>query len=230
MKLKSIKESFRNFRNTMKDMTFEEKLDHIWTYYKWELLIILLSAIAILGLVSWLCSTPIQTAFSGNLSNCQITEHGYRYLTEDYLQTLGFDAEENRISLGMITTAGTDALSVNATGVDSGVRVVAMVADGSLDYIFADSVAIEFYALQGAYQNIESVLTAEQLAPFADKLYYYTDEESGLRVPIAIDISDIPFAEECMEDGKSIYLGFPIHAPHAEQLAEFFDYLLAWGK
>lgn len=230
MGLKSVKDSFRNVRNSMKGMTFEERVDHIWTYYKWEMLGIVMIGFLIFALVSWLCSTPVETVFEGNLSNCQITNDGYRYLTGDYLNTLGLDADENRAVLGMTTTAGTDAVSVNATGIDGGVRVAVMVADGSLDYIIADSVAIEFYALQGTYQNIESVLTEEQLAPFADKLYYYTDTESGQRVPIAIDISDIAFADECMEDGEAIYLGFPIHAPHPEQQAGFFDYLLAWGR
>ena len=229
MKLKSVKESFRSFRESMKGMTLEERIDHIWAYYKWELLIIVLIPIVIFALISWLCATPIQTAFGGNLTNSQITQSGYDYLTVGYLQTLGLDSGGNRVTLGTATTAGTDAVSVNATGVDGGVRVAVMVADGSLDYIIADSVALEFYTMQGAYENIETVLTAEQLAPFADKLYYQTDEESGQRIPIAIDISELPFADDCLEDGKTLYLGFPIHAPHPEQQAGFFDYLLAWG-
>lgn len=229
MKLKSLGQSCRSFVKTMKGMSFEERIDHIWAYYKFELLLIVIIPIMLIGAVAWLTNESVETAFSGNLTNCQITESGYRYLTEEYEQVLGLDTEKSCVSLGTATTAGTQADSVNATGVDGGVRVAVMVADGSLDYIISDSVGLEFYALQGTYENIETVLTAEQLAPFADKIYYYTDEETGEKTPVAIDISDLPFVKDCMEDGKKLYFGFPIHAPHAEQQAEFFDYLLAWG-
>ena len=230
MKMKSLKESFANFRRTMKGMSWEECIDHIWAYYKWEMLLILVIALVVYGLISWIFSTPVQTVFSGNITNCQITDRGYQYLTEDYLQTLNVETDESRITLGFTNTAGLNMDTANPAGMDGGVRVAVMVADGSLDYIISDTVGLEFYAIQGSYENIQNVLTQEQLSQFSDKLYYHTDEESGESIPIAIDISDLAFADDCMEDGKKIYLGFPIHAPHPALLTEFFEYILAWQQ
>ncbi len=230
MKMKSIGESFRNFRQTMKGLTLEERVDHIWAYYKLELLLIVLIPIVIYALIAWLCATPIETVFSGNITNCNITEEGYRYLTDEYLQTLGVTSEENKVDLTLSNTAGTMAAAVNDSGVDEGVRVAAMVAAGSLDFIIADSVGVEYYAIQGAFETVDTVLTQEQLAPFADKIYYHTDTESGETFPVAIDISDLPFVDDCMEDGKKIFLGFTIQAPHARLLTHFFEYLQSWQK
>lgn len=230
MKMKSVKESFRNFRQTMKGLSLEERIDHIWAYYKLELLLILLIPIVLYGLISWLCATPITTVFSGNLTNANITQAGYSYLTDGYLQQLGGNSEREKADLMLSDTAGTQIASANATGVDEGVRVAAMVAAGTLDYIMTDRVGLEYYATQGAFENIESVLTQEQLAPYADKLYFHTDAESGETIPVAINISDLPFAVDCLDLEKEIYLGFPIQAPHAQRLTQFFEYLLSWEK
>ena len=120
MKFKAWGASFRSFRQRMKAMSMEERIDYIWTYYKWEIALFLLGAFVLYGVISALCATPIETKLSGNITNCSLTDVGYHYLTQGYLQELELDVQTHKVDLGLTSTAGTQITQVNPTGVDAG--------------------------------------------------------------------------------------------------------------
>ena len=84
-----IMPSFKELKEDMKDMTFGEKVDHLWTYYKIYLFLALVAIFMIVMVVNIAINASKKIVVSGMLANVEMTQEGYDYLTIDYFYVLG---------------------------------------------------------------------------------------------------------------------------------------------
>ena len=213
MKDTQTKESnFQKLRRELASMSFEDKIDHIWTYYK----------------INLFRKEPDMLLY-GNFCNVAVTEDGQRYLTADYLQALGVSTEEYIAEIELSSTAGMGMSSANSQGVDGGITVVAEVAANMLDYIVCDEIAVEFLSAQQSFLPLDQVLTPEQLDAYAPRIYTYTDEEFGDRYSFALDVTDLPFFRDNAGVTGKCYFAFA-NKKNADPLAlqELLSYLENW--
>ena len=221
--------NFRKLRRELSKMSFEDKIDHIWRYYKINLiLLVLIPAILIPLLTSVFVKGP-ESILYGNYCNVALGELGQYYVTRDYVQYKGLPSEEYIAELEFSVTEGLGMSSASAQGVDSGLGIVAAVAVDSLDYIVCDEVAAEYLSLQQCFLTLDRVLTEEQLEEYKHLIYTYTDPDFGDTYAVALDVSEIPFFRENVETEGPCYFAFANKKEaDAQELREFLSYLLDW--
>ena len=228
-KLPKEENGFQRFRKTISGMSLEDKIDHIWTYYKGTVLLMILIPALLFFLLSGFFRKEPQAVLSGDFSNVTVSSEGRSYITEAYLQMKGLNPEDYVMQIDFTQTAGIGMDQVNSHGVDGGLGVVASVAADLLDYIVCDGVAIEYYANQQSFLPVEQILLPEQMEELQDLIYHHTDRETGERYQVAINVTQFPFFQELAQGEGEIYLGFANKTePSVAELQQFLEYLCSW--
>lgn len=219
---------FRLVLENMKNMTWRQRIAYLWEYYKW-LLIGGVVVLWILGmLIGELADPDPKYAFMGAQINVRITDEGRQYLTEDLFPVMGVtDPEEQTVEL---LDRQLPAMEDNPQYAQTEVMaMVAMVSAQMLDYALMDEIAYNQYRSNGMFNNLETLLTQQQLSQFDGKLLTTSTDEDGEYFAI-IDITDTAFARDCLSGSQRYYLAFPGNTGREEKLPVFVDWILAWGK
>ena len=221
------RKDFWNIKEVLRDMSWEQRIDYIWSYFGVYIVIATVSLVVIISLLVNFLKPQKEVLLSGVSVNVTLTEEGERYLSDKLFAVLGgTDAGQQMVeftprNLGSMEDAEGYAGQV--------MGMVALVAAQSLDYAIMDDAALEQFAPGGMFTDLRKLLTAEQLAQFEEKLYTIEDEEAGT-IPVAIDISALPFITDCAPGESTAYIAFPGNTARTEKLVAFFDHLLAWEK
>lgn len=229
MKSETYKEesAVGQLKKNLKGLTFEQKVEHILSYY-WGtiLLIILIPTFLVLILVSVFKNNP-EVVFGGNCTNVTLTDEGQSYLINDWNALLDMEPGTLGLTLKFTTTVGLDSYYE----VDGGIRVVAEIAADSLDYIFCDQVGMDYFAAQRAFLPLDTALDGQTLSAWSDKLYYFFDEEDGISYAAGIDVSEMPFVRDCIPEEGPVYFFFANREePEVERLQLFFSFLNNWDQ
>lgn len=219
-----VKQTFAELMEQLKPMSWKERLEHLWEYYKWVLAVAVL-VVALIGIVcTSIYNKSIEILLGGAVVNVYMSNEAAEYLQEDIEEMLQIGKMEqvfvNSVSVGNMTTdsnASTNAMSV-----------VARVAASELDYVIMDESSMRYFVNTAVVSDLTAALTAEQLALFEGKTLQARLEEDGPVVPVALEITDIDFLKDCYIGDRKVYLAFPNNTEHAMSASEFLDYLLAW--
>lgn len=220
----ALKQTFGELKEQLKPMSWKERLEHLWEYYKW----VLVAAAAVIMLISIICTSiynlSLKVVFGGSVVNIYMSDEAEAYLQEDIEQMLQVGKKEqvflHSISVGDMssdTNASTDAMTV-----------IVRVAAQELDYLIMDETSLRYFLSTAAVSDLTQCLTEEQLAQFEGKMVMAQMEEGGPIVPLALEISDIDFLKECYTGERKTYLAFPNNTEHAMSPSQFLDYLLAY--
>ena len=221
--------TFRKLRRELSTMSFEDKIDHIWRYYKINLILLVLIPVILVPLLTSIFVKGPESILYGNYCNVALGELGQYYVTRDYVQYKELPAEDYIAQLEFSVTEGLGMTAMSAQGVDGGLAVVAAVAADSLDYIVCDEVAAEYLSIQQSFLSLDRVLTEEQMEEYSDLIYTYTDPDFGDTYAVALDVSEIPFFRENIQVEGPCYFAFANKKEaDAQALREFFSYLLSW--
>ena len=208
----------------LKPMSWKERLEHLWEYYKWVLVV----AALVIMLISIVCTSiynrNLKVLFGGSVVNVYMSNEAAEYLQGDVEEMLQAGEMEqvflHTISVGDMSTstdASTDAMTV-----------VVRVAAQELDYVIMDESALNYFINTAVVTDLTPCLTEEQLAMFEGKTVLARLEENGPVVPVALEITDIDFLKDCYIGNRKIYISFPNNTEHAMTPSQFLDYLLAW--
>lgn len=239
-KRKSVMPTFRELLNDMKPMTFWEKADHLWTYYKEYVFIALAVGLLIAAGISGYINANKEYLFKGMMVNISMSQEGYRYLTEDMLTRMG-DGDPNQTI--MMDYTNFEDLADPTNGEDNynaSLLFIARVSGGLLDCALLDQMAFEFYLTQEAYGDWSTFFTQAELEALGDQVIYAmaaeeeVDEEGNVieavRWPAAIEISGMPFFKEHAPNNEKIYLVLSGNQPNHEAVRAFWDHLHDWKK
>lgn len=225
--IQKLKASFHKLIDTLKPMTFSQRVDHIWTYYKEYMVLALVGIIILVGVVISLFNAQIDTIFSGTVANLDLTKEGAAYLREDLFEHLdGKKGQQVQLSAAYF-----EEIFSSVEGFDynynAAMGSVAMVGAKSLDYMLLDEVALKFYLTQDIFMDLREFFTAEELLEMEDRLVYF-EIDDGSRYPVAIHMEDTPFAKDCIDVKDAVFFAWIGNAPHEDSLRVFWDYLNAW--
>ena len=249
-KRKGVTPTFKELLADLKPMTFSQKLDHLWSYYKEYLLVVFLIGIVIAIIISSILNGQKKYVFQGMIINISMTSEGYRYVTDDLLAELS-DGSKNQHVLFDYTnftsladpTSGED--NYNATMV-----LIARVSAGQVDAALVDQLALEFYIGQEVFGDLRTCFTDEQLAAMGTDVWHLvmddgveeeeedeedeedeTDpEDPDKGIPMAICVSDMPFFRDCAPNNEKIYLVVSANEPNREAVQGLWEHLNAWPK
>ena len=233
-KLKKTKmvQGFIKLRDALKPMTFKEKCEHLWEYYKEWLLVVFLVIMGISLVTTIVSSRNKEVLISGMMVNIYIEQEGMNYLTSDYAKVLGATSK-NQVA-EMDATGFGDPLDPEEgeNSYYASMILPARVTGRMLDYMILDQFSLEYYLTQDVFMDLRDFFTPEELEELAaaDQLIYIQEEGDMDRMPIAVKISSLQFAKDNVNNEGEIYLSFSGSTPRPEMCRHLWEYLHAWGK
>ena len=194
--LQKLKAHFRQTAKDMKNMTFKEKADHLWTYYK-EYAFVVIMVLIIAGgvIVSFL--TPVPTLVSsGTLVNVSLTLEGHDHLTDVfYEEVLGSPDGKVALTTANYSTLGTmDSIDASYQAY---MGVSAKVEARELDYLLMDQVGLNYYGSQDMLMDLRKLLSEEEIRQL--------DAQGYLGYAAREDISSADLMQMYLE-GRVIFL------------------------
>ena len=213
----------------MAPMTFGQKVEHIWSYYKIHFLLVLIFAVAFTGILVSVLSKKEPIA-SGIMVNISISTEGYNYLTEDYFEKLGGAENDQEVRLDYTQFENLTMATDVEANYNAAMVVIARVSGGLLDYMLLDQYAMEFYLNQDVYMDLREFFTEEELAQMQDKIVQAREEGSEETWVAAVDITDIPFVQKniSVKDGGKVYFALSGSAKDPALCRDIWNYLHEW--
>lgn len=241
----SMKAHFKRTAKDMKGMTFREKVDHLWTYYK-EYAFAIIMALIIVGAVIVSLFTPVPTLVSsGTLVNVSLSLEGHDYLTDVfYEQVLG--SPDGKVALNTANYSNQDTVDAVDESYQAFMGVSAKVEAKELDYLLLDQVGLDFYGSEDMIMDLRRLLPQEELEQlFAeDRLRFAMSEEgdalkgteeedfslmhSNTYIPIAIDLTGTKFAQEAIQTQMPVYISFIDNTPNFETCQKLWEHIKNW--
>lgn len=220
MKERHADQGHRKFWSLMKEMTWKERLTHIWYYYARYILLAAFS-IYLIGNVIYDSFKPKQVEIlSGCLINVSVSTTTERILTDDAFPFVGGeDPEKQKVAL---TRSDVEEWNLHAVS-----NMQTKVLAGDYDYVLMDQTALDLLIAMQALPTLDLLLPEEDVEEWKDHSIFVQTE--GVNYPVAIDITGTPLAEGCSYDGERIFLGFPVNEQTLSTVKLFYDYLTGQG-
>ncbi len=214
----------------LKPMTFSQKVEHIWTYYKEIILIVAALLLAVILVISGLSKNSKDTLLHGSMVNLSMEQSGVNYLTTDYFQKLGGDEKKEEVLLEYTYFGDLEDPQNSDYSYYSSMALIAQVENKMLDYMLLDKYAMEYYIIQDIYFDLSAFFTEAELAELSEHLIYaqYEGTELEDRWPIAVDISWMDFVKDNVNSDGGVYFALSGRTQHLEQCRDLWEYMKAW--
>lgn len=167
-----IEEIREQQRKAFATMTPKEKLAYFWDYYKVHTIAAVIVIVFVISFINaYRSSKP--TAFYAVLINADTygdNAAAASFWNEGFMEYAGIDTEAYQANIDT-------SISISADGGDqyevaSRQKMAAMMHAGDIHAIVADTETFEGYARLDYFYDLTAAFTAEELAPYADLLYY----------------------------------------------------------
>lgn len=164
-------------------MTPKEKLAYFWDYYKVHTIAAVIVVVFVISFInSYRSNKPF--AFYAILLNADTSgDHAVTAAAWDeaFMEYAGIDPEAYQVNIDTSVSISADGGS--QYDVANRQKMAAMMQAGDIHAIVADTETFEGYARLEYFYDLNTVFTEEELAPYADLLYYTDgaafDEDTG---------------------------------------------------
>lgn len=210
----------------LKDAPFKEKAAYFKEYYL-KLTLAVIAVAILLGYLAYsIITAPEDTAFAAYFFN-NTGDSSSTELLDGFIEYAGIDTKKHDAYIDATMRYGSDADSVyNEYSYVDLEKSMAVIAAKELDIIIGNQEAFDYYARSEVFSDITTVLPQDLAEKFADRLYYYTNEETGETLALGIDVSDAPKLQEYhYYDGMTAYLGFIVNSDSIDNAITFLRYI-----
>lgn len=221
-------------KNTaFQQLTFREKLDHIWTYYRYHILAgaFVLFVLLPLAVQPFFETKSMLDVLMITSDVDDSTPNGF----EEFFSAYGYEYYDGAVSLN--TNLGffdgdelaqfDDPAAMEMEQSERELTLISILAGGNIEVFFGTGDTFLNYAGQGILTDLCTVLPEDLLAQYEDQ-FIYTDEGGTVdRYPCAVVLSDNPWVtgngyyDEC-------YFGVMYNADDPEIAADFAEFLLSY--
>lgn len=215
----------------MKPMTFRQRVDHLWTYYKEYLWIVAFLVVFLAAGLSILNYQKYESLVSGMMVNISISQEGYDYLSVDYLEKLGGNPKTQMVELDYANFSSLEDPTSSEDNYNSMLLLVARVEGRLLDYMILDDFAMEYYIIQDVYLDLREFFTPEELEALGDRVITARAEGETDAWAVAVDITDLPFTQDNIrlknEDDR-VYFALSGSTQRLDMCRDAWEYINAW--
>ena len=231
-------------RAAFQAMSPQKKLDHIYTYYKWLVLLGLIALIA-LGSVLHRQLTKKESVLCLALANVAVGEDLEDELTDGFLRFLGADAKTREVYLyrDLYLSDSADTLN-HEYAYASKMKLMGAVSAGKLDLVLMNREAYDLLSRSGyllelsldifaddsaLYAQILPILSSNEVVLSDNSIEYQLGEAETLEVETetvrnALDVSSLPvFARAGFPD--TVYIGVIANSGRLANCIEFVSYV-----
>lgn len=213
-----------------KDMTFGEKIEQIWAYYKPVLLAIVLGVSLIIYIIYKIINPDPDIILNVALVN---SIAAYQEQTEEddlftrYLKENGYNPEEETISVSTnlyLTEDGSGGQMDMATSQS----LMARVAASDIDILAGDKFILDMFGADGGLMDMQTILTEEQMEKYADNFYTAVDEETGEEYVCGLKLPEGNLLTAEGYYGTEVWMAIPVtvNEEHVQLAKEVFVYLI----
>lgn len=221
----TLKEHWEKLKLELKGMTFKEKLEHLWEYYKWVLGVFLGFVFVVCTVIASIISLNTETLFSGVLINVDISPDGFVYLQSGYFEHIGGEEGEEVVDVRSMQFQNPYTTVDQTYALDVQESVMALISARSLDYLMFDELALPFFMDPETLLDLREIFTQEELDALGTAVIKLQIPETGEQIPMAIDVSDTALFQEYMGSDEPIYLAFSIVSPHMDACVDFWRFI-----
>lgn len=200
-------------RQALSTMNFKEKLAYFWDYYKIHTLAVICVTAILVSFVRQIAANK-PYAFYATLINAVTDEENTDTSViweNEFQEFAGIDADAYRVCID--TTFSISANGSSQYEAAYRQKLVAMMQTGDIHAIVADTETFENYAHLKTFYNLSDLFTEEELAPYADLLYYTDaaafDEDSGSTLT-EMDAAQKAFYEKIIDHSDPSAMEKPI--------------------
>lgn len=222
-----LRAHFAKLREDLKPMTFAEKADHIWTYYKYYALGIFCVVIILGGILYGIVAPQPELHIGGVQCNMEMSLEGYDYLNKDFQSLLGKTKGKTELrTFWFYGEATVDALTDTYKAHSS---VTAYVESKKLDYMLVDMYSFKYFAGDRIFLDLRELLSEEELQRLdAEGMLLYEEAEgSEEKVPRAINIVNMPLIQDHLETAEC-YLVFIRNSPRLDNCLKLWEHIKAY--
>lgn len=227
LKASKLGQSYIKHVETLKPMTWKERIEFLWTYYKDVVLFVgLLMMIPIVIISTYINKKDV--LIGGKFVNLDVRKAGLSYITDDLFVHMGGDAKKEEIQVGSLVFEEFSAQP--EYNYNAAMSVFGAIDADVLDYMFTDTYALEFYMGDLIYMDLNRIFSKDELAAMEEDLIYLQDDITWEKVPVAINVTDMPFVKDCVyvKEDDAAFLVFVGPFEEAGQYHDFWEYLMAW--
>lgn len=225
-----LKNHFAKLRQDLNTMTFPEKLDHIWTYYKEYMFVAVMLCMILVAVIMAIANRDVQYYSCGVMSNVELSIEGHDYLTDVfYKEVLG--NPEGKTYLGT-STLPTEEYTITDTSesYQTYMNVIAQVEGKDLDYMLMDEYSFGFYVEDRIYMDLSQLLDKQELTQLyeANLIANVREENEETGTPMGIDISQLDFGRDCLNTEGKTYLVFIRNTEQPENCLKLWEHIKSW--
>ena len=223
-------QKIQQLKKDMAPMSFAQKVDHLWYYYKTYIFVFTVLAVAVIAILGSTLSKK-ESITGGLMVNLTMSTEGYNYLTQEYYDRIG-GGRGQEVRLDSTKFENLNMTTDVEVNYNAALTLVARVSGGLLDYALIDQSALEFYIVQDVFMDLRTFFTEEELAQLSDRLIQAKIEETGETWIAAVDITDLPFVQANVgtvnEENGKVYFALSGNPPHPEACRDIWEYLHEW--
>ena len=236
-----MRDEIREQNAKLKNAPLKEKLSYFKEYYLKTTLIVVAVTIFVGSLAYTMITAPDDTAFSAAFFN-DTGLSSDTTLAESFAEYAQIDTSEHEVYIDAtftfpgFTSVEAEPSTDATTGISSSMgsyqdyigieKVMAMMATSELDIIAGDAETFEYFSRSECFHTLTDILSAELLEKYADRIYYFTNEETGETLPLGIRINDAPkIIEHHYYTQDEAYIGFVANSNSLDNAILFLEYI-----
>ncbi len=226
--MRQLKERFHEVLLVLKPMSWKSRMEHIFTYYKWIFVAILSLAVVISIGVNALSRHLNPPIYRGAAVGVQLTSAAEDSLTEQLQIHLGGTASRREAVLRQVPFYALDDPKAASTNQAAYYQLSALVTGQELEYVIMDENAWSLLKDGYFFADLQKLLPQEAFLQIKPYVQWVQDEDTGISVPLGIDISHSNFAKAHIPLDGPIFLAFPGNTDNNHLTKDFIDYLLQY--
>jgi hypothetical protein len=174
-------------KTDFKALSTKSKLQYIWDYYRWWIVLTVVCAVAVISLIHHYV-TYREPALSIVMINSNHYDYSDTLPFHEFLEYAGIDPTENEVEFAS-TPFFTDGAAISSETYTDYEVLGVQIAAGDVDVFMGNGTVYMNYVNEGALLDLSTVLSAEVLAEYADRLIYSDADGTKEPYPCAIDFT-----------------------------------------
>jgi len=193
----------------LKKLSFREKIQYCWDYYKWVLVVIVIVAFSV-G-IAWNIRYNMQQETVLSIAVPDIVQHTMGIELEDSLiEYTGELADKERIDIIPVPSVSESAEGIS---MQASLQLTTIIAAGQLDILIGGQVYYESYSNQNAFYSMEELLGAEVFTQYQELISLKGDA-------LMLTSVNLP-AVWGVAEGEVLYVGILTNTPRIDMAAHF---------
>lgn len=217
---------------SFKNLSFQEKTEYLWDYYKFHLLGILFVLVLTMGGIFYLAEDSKPDILNGYLLNSNWGDDMAQELLADYAFTKGYDLSESNACFNSSVY-----IDVQIKDQMSSVAYTKVMSDLDMkrtDFYFCNQEIFDYFGEKDTFLELETVLPADLLEKYQNQMIstnQYDENDEIIRTYEAgIDISNTKKMKAYnkkrpMYENSSIIFSIPYNTTRLEHTIEFLRFL-----